>query len=496
MNSDTDKDGNPDLLDEEGLIDISRFDAQGHRGGRNLRPENTLPAMEAALDNLMTTLEADTGITIDGIPVLSHDPYIEAPKSRKADGSDYEYEDEVLISNLTADEIHSLFICDKLLPGRHDQTNAPGLSSVSVAFAEAKDLIDPYLMPSLQQLFDFVAFYAEYYHAGEGSSHPEAAKRWKNAQRVRFNIETKTNPRSDADSKGKVFSERTVDPEPFARAVANLIIFNGLENRAYIQSFDFRTLLTVQEEFPNIKTVYLFGDFPKVGNSGDGTNLQDENRSNTPWMAGLFWPYRITAYDHPFRAQRSGGFEGMALTSDGKNLLPLLEKPLRGGKRNTLLIHKFDLSGKKYTGARYEYRLNPRGNAIGDFIMYDATGGLVIERDGSQANLNGFKAIYKIELNGINIPVKKIRLVNLLRIIDKDRITKDQGPEGDVGLADKGVRFAFPFVTIEDVVVLDNYHIGVLNDNNYPFSIGRHPGSGLPDDNEFIKIKLQRPLRR
>ncbi len=33
--------------------------------------------MEAGLDNLMTTLETDCGITSDGIPILSHDPHIQ-----------------------------------------------------------------------------------------------------------------------------------------------------------------------------------------------------------------------------------------------------------------------------------------------------------------------------------------------------------------------------------------------------------------------------------
>ena len=57
-----------DFLDADGLIDIKKFDAQGHRGARNLRPENTLPAMEVALDNLMSTLETDTGISADLVP--------------------------------------------------------------------------------------------------------------------------------------------------------------------------------------------------------------------------------------------------------------------------------------------------------------------------------------------------------------------------------------------------------------------------------------------
>ncbi|PAM66076.1 hypothetical protein CEK00_21240, partial [Stenotrophomonas maltophilia] len=54
--------------------------------------------------------------------------------------------------------------------------------------------------------------------------------------------------------------------------------------------------------------------------------------------------------------------------------------------------------------------------------------------------------------------------------------------------------FAMPFNTIEDVVVMDENTLGVLDDNNFPFSVGRHLGSKQPDDNEFILIKLPKPL--
>src|SRR5262245_6946486 len=78
---DANGDGTPgDFINADGLIDISRFDAQGHRGGRNLRPENTLPAMEVSLDFLMSTLELDTGVTLEGVPVVDHDLLISAEK--------------------------------------------------------------------------------------------------------------------------------------------------------------------------------------------------------------------------------------------------------------------------------------------------------------------------------------------------------------------------------------------------------------------------------
>src|SRR5215468_1999754 len=387
---DANNDGIPgDYLDADGLVDTKKFDAQAHRGGRGLRPENTLPAMEVGLDNLMSTLETDTGISADLVPVLDHDPHIEAVKCRLANGAPYTTADQVLVKNQTVAQIQDPstgFICDVLLPDRPEQTNNLLLSPVTEAFTASLGL-RPYVKPTLQQLFDFVAFYAEYYRTGPGKSHPEATLRWKNAERVRFNIETKINPRGDIDSQGIKFSDRTVDPDTFVRAVARVIIKNGMLDLAVSQSVDFRTLLIVQRNVPQIRTVYLFGDFPvyadpSIPGSDDGTNLQDEDGENTPWLAGMFWPYRSTALSNPFRAQRSGGFEGMALTKDGKKLLPLLEQPLTGADPKTLLIHEFDIESRDYTGQRYLYPLDPRGTNIGDFIMYDDKHGLVIERVG------------------------------------------------------------------------------------------------------------------
>ncbi len=489
---DKNNDGKADFLDEEGLIDVTLFDAQGHRGARNLRPENTIPSMEAALDYLMPTLEFDCGITSDGIPVLDHDPHIEASKTRKADGTAYEFEDEVLVKDLTLQDIQNTFIADKILNGRPAQTNDLSLSPVSVAFASQNEFLNPYIMPSLQQVFDFVSFYIEYYKNGNGKSDPNAKKRWKNASKVRFNIETKINPRTDQDDRGDIFAERTTDPETFTKAVAEVIVSNNLSDRADIQSFDFRTLLIAHKLYPQIRTVCLFGDFPKVGTSGDGTNLQDQNGKNTPWLAGLFWPYRSTKLDTPFRVKGSGGFEGMALTTDTSTLLPLLEKPLEESENNNLLIHEFDINSKSYTGKKFEYPLNERATAIGDFVMFNKKRGVIIERDGSQGDVNGFKAVYEVELDEEQPLIEKRLNVDLLDIDDIREISKP-GLEGDIGI---GKEFAFPFVTIKSVVVFNPFLIGILNDNNYPFSIGRHVGTGLPDDNEFIMLWLDQPLGR
>ncbi len=490
---DANGDGTPgDWLTAEGLIDLRKFDAQGHRGGRNLRPENTLPAMEVALDHLMTTLELDTGVTKDGVVILKHDPYIEAQKCRRADGNPYALADEVLIKDLTQAEIQAQFICDNLFRGP-EQKNDPALSPVAVSVAKAKGYASAYVMPTLQDVFDLVGAYIAYYETGAGKAHPEARKRVANARLVRFNIETKINPRSDRDNHGKVYKERTVGADAMADAVAKVIVANGLEARADVQSFDFRTLLRIQQRYPAIRTVYLFGDFPifNGADSDDGTNLQDEAGRNTPWMAGLYWPYRETRLATPFRAQSSGGYEGMAIAPDGRTLYPMLEKPLSGAKERDLLIPQFDTTSKQYTGKYYRYPLDTRGEAIGDFILTGASEGIVIERDNTQGDLKGYKMLNRITLPANNGErVAKAPFIDLMNIANPFGLAPSR--QGDVGI---GERFAFPFVTIEDVVMLDGHRVVVLNDNNYPFSVGRHVGSKQPDDNEFIVITLPEKLR-
>jgi glycerophosphoryl diester phosphodiesterase len=487
---DLDNDGIADFLTPDGLIDDARFSAQGHRGSRDLRPENTLPAMEAGLDNLMSTLETDTGVSLDKISLLNHNPSISAQTCRRADGLPYTASDELLLRSLTAREIQTQFICDKVFRGP-SQSNDRALSPVAVAFAAEQGLIDPYVMPTAQQLFDFVAFYAEYYATGPGSSEPQAELRARNAARVRFNLETKINPRQAA---------RTFGPEEFVTALAGEIAASGLAARADIQSFDFRTLLDTQARFPEIRTVYLFGDFPTfddptLPDSDDSTNLQSIDGENTPWMAGLAWPYRSTALAQPFRARRSGGFEGMAVSPDGTKLVPLLEQPLVGAPAGQLLAHVFDTQTRSYTGRRFTYALDARGTAIGDFILTSENQGIAIERDNSQGDLGGFKALFQVELPALQgdaslvEPVQKSALVDLLAIADPFALSLPAQP-GDVGL---GTTFAFPFTTIEDVVVLRNGLVGVINDNNFPTSVGRHVGTGAPDDTEFIVLRLPEP---
>jgi glycerophosphoryl diester phosphodiesterase len=52
---------------------VLTFDVQAHRGGAALAPENSLAAFDTALSVGVSTLECDVHISVDGVPVLSHE---------------------------------------------------------------------------------------------------------------------------------------------------------------------------------------------------------------------------------------------------------------------------------------------------------------------------------------------------------------------------------------------------------------------------------------
>ncbi len=182
--------------------------------------------------------------------------------------------------------------------------------------------------------------------------------------------------------------------------------------------------------------------------------------------------------------QRSGGFEGMAISTDGKFLYPLLEKPLLNEFNARLLISEFDIENKAYTGKTYYFDLDSKATAIGDFQLFNANEGIIIERDDTENNVAGYKKLIKIKLNVDKKSAQRSELVNLMNIANPDLLFGTPR-NGDLAT---GERFGFPFQTIEDIIVEGPDLITVLNDNNFPSSSGRN--KNLADDNEVIQIKL------
>jgi len=269
----------PDLLQKvlaeeraaspKAALRLKDFNVSGHRGGRGLRPENTLPAFEAGMDNLIDTIETDTGVTTDHVSLIWHDQFLNPQSCRKADGWPYTMENRVYTRDISMTEAQATFICDKLKNGPKqfpDQKNDLALSPVAVAFAAKEKLISPYVPTNVEQLFRFAAFYAEYYKTGPGKTNPNAAARAAAAAKVHFNLETKIVPEfiPPAELKYGISAEmlknHTVSPQVFVDTLCGAIKRNHMESRADVQSFDFRTLVLVEEQFPAIPTYYLTED--------------------------------------------------------------------------------------------------------------------------------------------------------------------------------------------------------------------------------------------
>src|SRR5438105_3949567 len=60
----------------------------GNRGARAMRPENTVPAFEYAIDAGVDALHIDVAVTKDDVLVISHDPILNSELCRGPGGSE------------------------------------------------------------------------------------------------------------------------------------------------------------------------------------------------------------------------------------------------------------------------------------------------------------------------------------------------------------------------------------------------------------------------
>jgi glycerophosphoryl diester phosphodiesterase len=193
---------------------LTPFDIEAHRGGRALRPENTLPSFANALSMGVDTLELDMGVTRDGVVVVSHERGLNPDLTRAPGGS--WIATQIPLVNLTLAEVRQYDV-GQIRPGSAyaarfpDQVAVPGTR-----------------IPTLAEVFDLVR--------RSGDRH------------VRLNVETKIDPDHLEESK---------DPQQFVAAVLDLLRREQFTDRVMIQSFDWRTLFLVQKQAPTIPTVYL-----------------------------------------------------------------------------------------------------------------------------------------------------------------------------------------------------------------------------------------------
>jgi glycerophosphoryl diester phosphodiesterase len=207
------------------------FDLEGHRGTRGLRPENTLAAFGKALHLGVATLELDTGLTRDGVVVVSHEGRLSSLECRDTTpafpgdpqfpyvGRTDKLSDGKLIKELTLAQIKTLD-CGT----RHPLADAVPTDP----FVGTQQSVPGTKMPTLAEVF-------------------ELARRSK-ADDVQFDIETKLDPTLPGD---------TVDPDMFARAVIGVIDHYGMRERSMLQSFYWRTLKLARGIAPDLRRVAL-----------------------------------------------------------------------------------------------------------------------------------------------------------------------------------------------------------------------------------------------
>lgn len=177
--------------------DAARILVQGHRGARGMRPENTIPAFEYAIQAGVDALEMDMAVTKDNVIVISHDPVLHAPVCTGPKKS-------AVIHELTLAEVRQWDCGAVRNPNFPQQQTVPGTR-----------------MPTLDEVLSL---------STQGS--------------FEFNIETKSFPEKP---------QYTPPPEEFVRLFLEQVHKHHLEKRVMLQSFDFRTLVAARKMAPEIR---------------------------------------------------------------------------------------------------------------------------------------------------------------------------------------------------------------------------------------------------
>lgn len=211
------------------------FDLQGHRGARGLFPENTIAGFKATMELGVTTLETDLAITKDGIVVISHDPLLNLDLTRTADGK-WLLQTGPAIQTLTRDELRQYDI------GRVNPESRYGKQ-----WPEQKP-VDGERFPTLADLF-----------ALRGT-------------KVRYNIEIKIDP-------GK--PGLTPEPAEFAKLVVGEVRKASMFGRTVVQSFDWRAVIEMKKQAPEIETACLSIESPNFD------TVRRASGGPSPWMGGI-----------------------------------------------------------------------------------------------------------------------------------------------------------------------------------------------------------------
>lgn len=223
---------------------VKMFDLSAHRGGRGLCPENTLPSFANALAIGVSTLEMDAAVTKDGVVVISHDPYLD-PNITRGPNKQWIGKGRKLIKSMTFKELE-IYDVGRIKPG----------TGLAARFPRQKP-IDGTPIPSLPAVLDLV----------------KASRN----EDVSVSVELKYDPTDPS---------LTIEREPYAKALIDVLRKGGFASRSTIQSFDWEILQIVQRLAPEIPGVYLTSGY----NGADTLNIGKAEMSQ--WTA----PFNVNSY--------------------------------------------------------------------------------------------------------------------------------------------------------------------------------------------------------
>lgn len=239
---------NIDISTTYAKVNYDVFDLEAHRGGRDIRPENTLYSYAYAIELGATSIECDMQLTKDGQIVMSHNPILNSDITRDENGN-YIENNKYDIRLMTVDELKK-FDVGVMNPNCGEYYDLHGKTQFTY---DAK-------IPTLEELMQLIQSYDN--------------------KDIILNIETKSYP--DPESIGY---KNNADPKKFVETFNNIVKKYNMEDRVVLQSFDWRTLIEMKKLNPNISTSALWQEQPSWGR--DSESLRRYEQEKSPWLGGL-----------------------------------------------------------------------------------------------------------------------------------------------------------------------------------------------------------------
>lgn len=239
---------NIDISTTYAKVNYDVFDLEAHRGGRDVRPENTLYSYAYAIELGATSIECDMQLTKDGQIVMSHNPILNSDITRDENGN-YIENNKYDIRLMTVDELKK-FDVGVMDPSCGEYYDLHGKTQFTY---DAK-------IPTLEELMQLIQSYGD--------------------KNIVLNIETKSYP--DPASAGY---KNNADPKKFVEVFNNIVKKYDMEDRVVLQSFDWQTLIEMKKLNPNISTSALWQEQPSWGR--DSESLRRYEKKKSPWLGGL-----------------------------------------------------------------------------------------------------------------------------------------------------------------------------------------------------------------